>query len=188
MHLFSILLVVVLVGAFAVFTIFISLFQIYAFAIGHWRGAPFVSSSKEQIRVMLRLADIKPEDTVMDLGSGNGTLLMEATKKGSRAIGIEMNPFLVWYSRFRIRHSDFKSAITIHRGDLYRFPLHSADVVFLYLLPHTVADLRKKLSEELKPGSRVISNGFPILGWPVLKEESHVYLYQILERVPAQSS
>lgn len=182
MYLFSLLFVVVLVGAFAVFTVFLSLFQIYAFAIGYWMGAPFVSSDKGQIRAMLGLADIKPGDTVMDLGSGNGALLMEAAKRGGRAVGIEMNPFLVRYSRFRIRHFDFKNAITVYRGDLYKFPLHSADVVFLYLLPRTVANLRKKLSEELKPGSRVISNGFPIPGWSALKEESHMYLYRIPER------
>ncbi|OGZ58906.1 MAG: hypothetical protein A3B96_02150 [Candidatus Spechtbacteria bacterium RIFCSPHIGHO2_02_FULL_43_15b] len=164
MSLFIALFVIVLVGTFAVFTVFVSLFQIYAFAVGHWKGAPFVSSSERHARVIMRLADIKIGDTVVDLGSGNGTLLIEAAKKGGRGIGIEINPFLVWYSRFRIERSGFKSAVTVQQGDLYRFPLHGAGVVFLYLLPNTIAHLRGKLLEELKPGSRVVSNGFPIPG------------------------
>ena len=174
----SIIVAIVLLVILVVISISVSVFQFYVFIVGHWKGAPFVPSSKKEIYAMLELANIKPGEIVVDLGSGNGTILIEAARKGATVIGIEMNPFLIWYSRFRIKHLGLANMITVYKGDLRDFPLECADVVFLYLLPNTIANLREKLTRELRKGSRVVSNSFPIPEWPVEAKKTVVYLYQ----------
>lgn len=144
---------------------------------GDLKGAPFVRSKREKIAVMLELAEIKINDRVIDAGSGDGTLLLEAAKRGARGIGIEINPFLVWYSRMRARKSGFAKIISFEKKDFALSSFQKADIVFLYLWPRTVEKLKEKLFRELSPHARIISNSFPIKGWVPEKEKSGVYLY-----------
>lgn len=144
--------------------------------VGHYKGAPFVRSRKDKVRTMIELAGIKPAEFVIDLGSGDGTLVIEAAKRGAKAVGVEFNPFLVWYSRYQIRrHKNLRAKII--REDLYNYPLHDADIIFVYLLPETLNRLKGKLEKEVKPGTRIVSNAFPIPGWIPAKEKDNVFLY-----------
>lgn len=127
---------------------------------------------------MLELAQIKPGEKVIDLGSGDGSLVTEAAGRGAEAIGVEINPFLVWYSRWRIKKANLQDKTKIIRGDFRNFSLDQANVVFLYLWPETVAKLKEKLIRELRPGARVISNGFPLAGWHPQAAENGVFLYR----------
>lgn len=170
--LFYLLLVLTVAGA-ALFLII----EIFAVFVGEWYGAPYVRSKKDKIVTMLELATIRPGEQVVDLGSGDGSLIMEAARCGAKATGIEINPFLVWYSRWRIKRAGLQDHTTIMRADFREFPLSDADVIFLYLWPSTIEKLKEKLSKELNPGSRIISNGFPIRGWNPIMEKDKVYLY-----------
>lgn len=147
--------------------------------IGHYLGAPFVRSDKKKIEIMLDLAEIKPGDVVVDLGSGDGSLIIEAAKQGAQAIGVEINPFLVWFSRTRAEFQHLGSTATLVRGNLKNYDLKGANVVFLYLWPSTIENLKEKLQHELAHGARIVSNGFPIAGWPIILEKENVYLYKI---------
>ena len=153
------------------------LFEIYTVIIGHWMGAPFVKSAKKKIYSMLALAAIKSGETVVDLGSGDGTLIIEAAKMGAAATGVEINPFLIWLSRVRIRRAGLENRATILRKDFRTHPLGNTDVVFAYLWPSTLQHLKEKFERELAPGARVISNAFPIEGWTPIIESDGVYLY-----------
>jgi SAM-dependent methyltransferase len=153
--------------------------EFYAVIIGMIKGAPFIRSSRKKIKTMLELADIKSEDKTLDLGSGDGTLLFEAARLGAMAEGVEINPLLVMYSRWRAKRLGFKEKITIHRKSIFDFPLHNADVVFLYLWPKTNEILKDKLARELKVGAKIISSSFIIPGWKPVKEKGGVFLYII---------
>lgn len=155
------------------------LFVIYATVVGHFKGAPFVKSGKGNIKVMLELAEIKVGEKVIDLGSGDGTLCIEAAKAGAIAVGIEFNPFLVLLSRWKARKAGLSDNVHIIRTDFRRYPLSDASVVFLYLWPETIDLLKEKLARELKPGSRIVSNSFPIKGWTSVVERERVYLYPV---------
>ena len=146
--------------------------------IGHYFGAPFIRSKKEKIQTMLELAAIKSGETAVDLGSGDGTLIIEAVLRGAKGIGVEINPLLIWYSRFKTRQLRFSDKIRFIRGDFRKFSLKEADVVFIYLWPETIEKLKSKLQQELKPGARIVSNSFPITGWKPIMEGEKVYLYQ----------
>lgn len=144
---------------------------------GFFSDAPFVPSSRRKRRAMLDCADIRAGETVIDAGSGNGSLLIVAARLGARAIGIESNPLLVLYSRIRARSSAERKNITIIHGNLFSHSFREANVLFLYLFPQTIEKLKEKLEKELKPGVRIISNTFPITGWTPEKERDGVFLY-----------
>lgn len=170
--LLSLTLVLIIAGA-----VLFLIVEIFAVFVGEWYGAPYVKSKKEKIAVMLELAQIKPAEGVIDLGSGDGTLVIEAARLGARATGIEINPFLVWCARRRAKKLGLQDRAHFVRCDFRRYPLNKADVVLFYLWPSTIEKLKEKLSRELKPGSRIISNGFPIKGWAHIMEKDKVYLY-----------
>ena len=140
--------------------------------------APFVPSSRRKRRAMLELADIRVGETVIDPGSGDGSLLIASARRGANAIGIESNPLLVLYSRIRAASRARQGAVSIIRENLFSYPFRSANVVFIYLFPQTIEKLKGKLEKELKPGVRVISNTFPIPGWTPEKEKDGVFLYR----------
>ncbi len=152
--------------------------EIYAVVIGHIAGAPFVRSKKEKIKTMMDLAGLKPGEVAVDLGSGDGSLIIEAARQGARATGIEINPFLCWYSLWRIKKAGLQDRAKIIRGNFYHHSLKDADAIFLYLWPSTIEKLKEKLSRELKPEARIVSNGFPIRGWNPIMEKGGVYLYR----------
>ncbi len=128
---------------------------------------------------MLELAQIRPGEVVFDLGSGDGTLVLAAARAGAKAIGIEINPFLVVFSRLRIKRQGLREKANIISADFRISSLSTADVVFMYLLPNTVKNLQEKLLRELKPGARIVSNSFPFPAWLPAKEKDKVFLYHV---------
>lgn len=166
----------IILGLFSIF--FITL-EIYVGIIGRFKGAPFVASRSDKIMTMIDLADLKEGMCVIDLGSGDGSILIAAARHGAIATGVEMNPFLVPYSRWRARRAGVQNCVTFIRGEIKNFPIHDADVVFLYLLPSLLGKISAKLSSELKPGTRVISNSFPIPGWTPVMHNNGVFLYHV---------
>lgn len=153
-------------------------FLIYTVFWSHFKGAPFVPSSKKQILGMIKLAQIKQGDIAYDLGSGSGSVLFEAAKYGADARGIEISPLLVWFTRCKAKWQNVSNILVV-RKDFRETPLSDADIVFLYLWPKTNARLCKKLKEELKPGTRIISNSFVIEGLIPETKEGDIYRYII---------
>lgn len=144
---------------------------------GFFSDAPFVPSSRKKRHIMLEFANIQTNETVIDAGSGNGSLLIASARRGARAIGIESNPLLVLYSRIRALFCAERKTIAVIRENLFSYSFREADVLFLYLFPKTIEKLKEKLEKELKPGVRIISNTFPIPGWIPKKERDGVFLY-----------
>ena len=151
--------------------------EIYAVIVGHLKGAPYVRSKKEKIETMLELAQVKPGETVTDLGSGDGSILIEAAQQGAMGVGVEVNPFLVWHSRRHIRKAGLEDKIKIIKRDFREHHLGNTDVVFLYLWPSTLEELQEKFLRELKPGTRIVSNGFPLTHLKPLGLKNGVYIY-----------
>ncbi len=144
-------------------------------------GAPFVPSQMARAHKMVELAHIQKNQTIIDLGSGDGRLLFLAAKKGANAIGLEINPYLVWYTRFRAAFSPYRSHIHVWCKNLWKADVSAADVVFVYLLPWRMDELATKLQKELKPGALVVSNSFIFPGWPIVAQDPalHVYAFRI---------
>lgn len=174
---FFILGIVLYLAAIGAMIIF-SAFQLYSALIAHRRGAIFVPSTRRRVATMLELAVLQPGEHILDLGSGDGRIVMGAAERGARAVGLEINPFLVWYARMRIRRAGLAEYASILRQDFNSYPFSHADVVFLYLRPAAITNLKHKFLRELKPETRIISNAFSVPGWKPVREKNSVFLYK----------
>ena len=118
----------------------------------------------ELVERMLDLAEVTPQDFVMDLGSGDGRNVIGAAKRGARAVGVEYNPDMVELSTKNAAEAGVADKATFVEGDMYQADISKANVLALFLLPSNMLQLRQKFLD-LRPGSRIVSNTFGIEGW-----------------------
>jgi len=136
----------------------------------------------ENVRKMLTLAEVKTGDVVYDLGCGDGRIIaMAAGEFGARAVGIEADPLRFLWSWMRIKLSGLGSRAKVIWGDFFNHNLNDATVVTVFLSYKANSKLKKKLEEELEPGTRVISYYWTFDGWKATKVDllSHLYLYEM---------
>ncbi|MEK7810005.1 MAG: class I SAM-dependent methyltransferase [Chloroflexota bacterium] len=142
-------------------------------------GAQYVPTPMNTARRMLKLADVQHGETVYDLGSGDGRLLMIAVQEfGAKAFGVEIDPFRYALTRLKIKWAGLDEMVTVKRGNLFDVDLRDADVVMIYLLPKANAKLAPKLLRELKPTARVVCHAFPIPNWKMAKVDDELMLYR----------
>lgn len=139
-------------------------------------GAPFLRSDTATRKVMLACANITEGELVIDLGSGDGILVVESAKRGARAIGYEINPLLVARSKQLIKKSGLLDA-SIRQKSLWDADVSQADVILLFGISHIMPRLEKKLRAELKSGARVVSQTFFFPHWEPTRTEGRVRLY-----------
>ena len=125
---------------------------------------PFVPSPMDVVEKMLSLADPRSDELLIDLGSGDGRIIITGAERyRCNAIGVELNRRLVEESVRRILRKSLDKKVKIIHGDLYEADFSGANVITLYLLPSTLKALKPKLLS-LKRGSRIICHDFPIPG------------------------
>ena len=128
--------------------------------------APFITTPPDVVEEMLRFAGTGPSDVVVDLGSGDGRIVIAAAQKfGARAIGIELDPPLVRKSREAAAAAGVAGRATFVEGNVLFADISQATVVTIYLLPGLINQLQPRFLEELKPGTRVVSHAFTMTGW-----------------------
>lgn len=134
--------------------------------------APFVASPPQVIRRMLVLAELKPGEIFYDLGAGDGrTVIMAAQEFGARAVGIELREDLAKKALQTVYQLGLQDRVTILHSNLFDVDISPADVVFLYLTTSANEKVKPKLEAELKPGARVVSHDYEIVGWKPAKVE-----------------
>ena len=126
----------------------------------------FVPTTNAVADAMLKLARVTPDDVVLDLGSGDGAIVLRAAEKfGARGVGVEIDPQLVKTARDRARKRGLAYRVSFIQGDLFKADLSQATVVTLYLSGSINRRLAPKLMKELKPGARVVSHRFDMYDW-----------------------
>lgn len=145
-------------------------YSLYAFIF----GAPFVPVPRRVVDKIIELADIQDNDVLFDLGSGDGRIVLAGAKKGVTCTGIEINPLLYYFSKFKIRN--FKNAKII-RQNLWETDLSSANILTLYFMQDKMAKLKEKIKKEMRPGTRVVSYAFTFPDWQFVKNDGKIYLY-----------
>lgn len=150
--------------------------------------APFVSSPPSIVDKMLDMADIRPGETVYDLGCGDGRVLITAAQRfRAKGVGVELSGSLARMAEQKVKQMSLADQIQIIHGHLLDVNLQSADVVTLYLETKSNEMLRPNLEKYLHPGARVVSHDFEVRGWKPLKVEKiqsynrdhRIYLYQM---------
>jgi SAM-dependent methyltransferase len=136
-------------------------------------AGPYVPTPWVIVDEMLKLADIRADDVVYDLGSGDGRLVITAAKRyGARGVGIELQPELVELARAGAKKEDVADRVKFVQGDLFETDIREASVVTLYLLPRFVTRLVPRFLAELRPGTRIVSHDYPLASWKPDKELS----------------
>jgi hypothetical protein len=130
------------------------------------KGAPYVPTSKKQLEKIFKNISPKKEDVFVELGSGDGRLVRYAVKKYDlQGIGIEINPLLIWWSRFLARRDRTSKNVQFLRKNIFNFSLARADYLYIFLMPELIQKLLPKFKKELKKGTIIVSHGFKIIGF-----------------------
>ena len=142
-------------------------------------GAPYVPTRSRDLQEILKGAELKKGDLIVDLGSGDGRLLLEAARSGYRAHGFELNPFLVGVTWWRLRH--YRSQASVTWSDFWLTPLPGdTKAVFVFLAAPFMTRLAKKLETEAKRLGHdivLVSYGFEVKGRKATKTEGSLVIY-----------
>ncbi len=127
---------------------------------------PDIPTPQSVVERMLEAGRVKPGDTVYDLGSGDGRIVIAAAQVfGAKAVGVELRPDLCEKARQRVKSLGLEDKVSIMEANALHVDLSAADVVTMYFLTSSNERLRPNLEHWLKPGARVVSNQFPVKGW-----------------------
>lgn len=149
------------------------------------KGAPWVPTKANDVERFIKLADIQPNQTMIDLGCGDGRLLLAAAAANTnvQAIGYELSllPYILAHARRLF--SPHRSRIHIHYGNALTKNLHNADIVYSFLMPKIHTELKEKFTKELRPGAKMITYVWPIEGLEpskisTLEKNFKIYLYE----------
>ena len=129
-------------------------------------GGPYVPTPSQVVGAMLDLAKVGPSDFVVDLGSGDGRIVITAaTQYKARGMGVDIDPELVTLATHSARKQEVADRVQFFQKDVFAADLSTATVLTLYLLPAMMERLRPKLLKELKPGTRIVSHDFDFGDW-----------------------
>jgi len=130
------------------------------------RRPPFISTPDDVVERMLSFAGTGADDSVVDLGSGDGRIVIAAAKIfGARGLGVEIDPELVAKSREIAHRAGVGARALFKEGDVLTADIGRASVVTIYLLPFLLEKLQPKLLHELRPGARIVTHAFSMTGW-----------------------
>src|SRR5712692_626912 len=136
-------------------------------ALEQLRSAAFFSPTPFAVAMqMLELADVKADDVVCDLGSGDGRIpIMAAQEFGCRAVGIELDEKLCRHAEEKVKEYGLQDRVSFQREDFFKADFRPATVVTLYLLTQVNGHLGPRLASQLRSGARVVSLDYEVPGW-----------------------
>jgi ubiquinone/menaquinone biosynthesis C-methylase UbiE len=155
------------------------------------KDAVWVPTSPALVEKMLDLAKVTPDDFVIDLGSGDGRMVIAAAKRGARSLGVEYNPDMVKLSRQAAIDAGVADRATFVQGDMFEADISKATVLALFLLPDNLRRLEPKF-RALRPGTRIVVNTFGVPDWTPdateeLTEDCTSWCTAMLYTVPGKS-
>ncbi len=161
--------------------------QVYTPSVGQeGKDVIWVPTPEELVKAMLDMAKVTANDYVMDLGSGDGRIVIAAAKRGATAVGIEYNPDMVTLSKQNAEKEGVSAKATFMKADIFETDLSKATVITMYLLPSLNMKLRDKILA-LKPGTRIVSHAFNMEDWEPDQtanvEERTAYLWIVPAKV-----
>ena len=131
----------------------------------------YVPTTDAAVDAMLKLAGVKKTDTVYDLGCGDGRIVITAAQKfGARGVGIDIDPVRIGEAKENAKKAGVENLVKFVENDLFLSDIREATVVTLFLLPQLNLKLRPKLLQDLKPGTRIVSNTFDMGDWKPEKQ------------------
>ncbi|MBU0976707.1 MAG: hypothetical protein ABIE03_01710 [Patescibacteria group bacterium] len=141
------------------------------------KGAPYLPIDKKRLKALLKLSEAKQGDKVVDLGSGDGRIVIEFAKKGIESHGYEINPILVLISKMKIRKAGLRNKAFIHWRSLWNIDFPKYSIITSYPVKGIMKSLEKKLQNRTTPRSKIILHIFKFPSWKYEKVLDNNYLY-----------
>jgi hypothetical protein len=138
-------------------------------------GAPYLPTLEPQVQAALDLAGLKTGDTLLELGCGDGKVLIAAARQGINTVGYELNPLLVIVAWLRTRR--YHRNVRIIWGDFWQRPWPEAQAIFTFLLPKYMSKLDKKIVQYSHKSVKLVSFAFEIPDKTPNRQKAGVYLY-----------
>ena len=138
---------------------------------------PYVPTPEEKVEKMVAFANVKQGQKSVDLGAGDGRIVIAMAKAGAQAYGFELIQKYARRAKVNIIEEGLQDKTFIFQSDFWNEDLSSFHIVTIYAMAMLMEDLEKKLTAELRPGTIVISNGFEIPNWKAVKVEDFLYFY-----------
>ena len=138
-------------------------------------GAPYLPTLSPQLNTALDLIDLQPGQTLLELGSGDGRVLIAAAERGLHAVGYELNPILVLYSWLRTRK--YKGRVKVVWGNFWRKQLPPAEAIFVFLLNPYMKKLDQKIIDECHKPVQLVSFAFKVPGRKPTRTKKGLFLY-----------
>lgn len=158
-----------------IFLLIITIVLSFFYLIPFLYGAPYEKSKDEQIKIIIKFS--KNSKTVAELGSGNGKIAIELAKKGIKIDCYEINPFLILLTKRKIKRLFLENKIKVKWKNFFKQNLSKYDTIIFFQFPTITEKLKNKFDVELKKGTKIISNYWPLPQIKPKKEENLIKLY-----------
>lgn len=156
-------------------------------AVAQNLDVPYVPTPNDVVEEMLNLANVGPGDYVIDLGSGDGRIVIAAVKRGAIGHGVDLDPERVREAKANAEEEGVSDRVMFMQGDIFETDFSDASVITLYLLSSVNQKLRPSLLEELSPGTRVVSHSFSMGDWQPDDETRYANRNLYFWIIPAQA-
>lgn len=141
-------------------------------------GIPYLPTNTRRVKQIIDLAHIQKGEKAVDLGSGDGRIVIALAQAGAEAHGLELNVFYVLLSRYNIYKAGLRGKAFIHWKNFFHVDLSSYDVITGYCISYLMRKLEMKLQREIKPKTRVVTTSYAFKTWQYSKRIDHAFLYK----------
>lgn len=163
------------------FFLFASIYMYYI-SFSSQAGPVYKPTEEEDVEDILDLADVDETDVVIDPGSGDGRIAIAAAQRGAQAYGYEIDPFLVYQSRKKIKQLGLENKVEIKLKSFWQADFNQATVIATYLFPKYMAKLKEKLVKELDHPVKLVSNDYQIPGMDYSDKKGNIFLYVVSKK------
>ena len=159
----------------------LSIILAYFFVIPFFFGAPYEPTRGKALKNIIKFTNPKAGDKIAELGSGDGRICIALAKNLQKIEihGFEINPFLIWISRRKIKKLGLQNKIKIYWKNFFKEDLSKYNKIIMFQFNTITNKLSKKFKRELKPGSIIISHWWKLPNWKIKKQEGRVYFYEV---------
>jgi methylase of polypeptide subunit release factors len=159
--------------------ILVALLLIFLFLRPLIKGAVFFPTLPESVKQMVEISKTKSGDKVIDLGSGDGRILLAFAKKGIEIHGYEINLLLVLWSKHVIKKAGLEKLAFVHWESFWKINFSSYNTIIVYGIPYIMKKLKEKIQKETIGETRIISNVYSFPEWEPVSKNKSLYLYKI---------
>lgn len=139
-------------------------------------GAPYLPTLTKHMKVAMDMVDLQPGETLLELGCGDGKVLIAAAQRGWKAVGYELNPLLVLVCLWRTRH--YRKLVQVKWGNFWKANWPDAQGIFVFVMQRHMSKLDTKIAQMSKKPVKLVSFAFAIPGKETLEAHDGVYLYE----------